>query len=67
MSDYTLNPPILAAILCNAPLSSFSAPPPDNYCTVPKTNLRALNIQNGFHGFSKDVRLAQQKPSIYAR
>ena len=38
MSDFTLSPPpILAAILCNAPPSSFSAPPaPDNYCTVPK-------------------------------
>ena len=35
MSDFTLSPPILAAILCNAPPSSFSAPPPDNYCTVP--------------------------------
>ena len=29
-------PPILAAILCNAPPSGFRAPPPDNYCTVPK-------------------------------
>ena len=29
MSDFTLSPlPILAAILCNAPPSSFSAPPP---------------------------------------
>ena len=36
MTDFTLSPPILAAILCNAPPSSFSAPPPDNYCTVPK-------------------------------
>ena len=36
MSDFTLSPPILAAILCNAPPSRFSAPPPDNYCTVPK-------------------------------
>ena len=27
MSDFTLSPPILAAILCNAPPSSFSAPP----------------------------------------
>ena len=35
MTDFTLSPPILAAILYNAPLSSFSAPPPDNYCTVP--------------------------------
>ena len=36
MSDLTLSPPpILAAILCNAPPSSFSAPPPDNYRTVP--------------------------------
>ena len=26
MSDFTLSPPILAAILCNAPPSSFSAP-----------------------------------------
>ena len=26
MSDFTLKPPILAAILCNAPPSSFSAP-----------------------------------------
>ena len=31
-------PPILAAILCNAPPSGFSVPPPpDNYCTVPYT------------------------------
>ena len=40
MSDFTLTPPILAAILGNAPPSGFSAPPPppppDNYCTVPK-------------------------------
>ena len=40
MSDFTLSPPILAAILCNAPPSSFSAPPlPDNYCTVPNLNI----------------------------
>ena len=38
MSDFTLSPPILAAILCNSPPSSFSAPPPDNYCTVPYIN-----------------------------
>ena len=36
MSDFTLRPPILAAILCNAPPSGFRTPPPDNYCTVPK-------------------------------
>ena len=38
MSDFTLSPPILAAILCNARPSSFSAPSPDNYCTVPNIN-----------------------------
>ena len=61
MSDFTLNPLSWQQFYVMPPS------PPDNYCTVPKTNLRALNIQNGFHGFSKDVRLAQQKPSIYAR
>ena len=36
MSDFALTPPILAGILCDAPPSSFSVPPPDNYCTVPE-------------------------------
>ena len=40
MSDFTMSPPILAAIFCNAPPpSSFSAPPPDNYCTVPNLKI----------------------------
>ena len=42
MSDFTLSPPILAAILCNAPPSSFSVPPPDNSCTVPKCDVSLL-------------------------
>ena len=37
MSDFTLSPSILAAILCNAPPPLvLGRPPPDNYCTVPK-------------------------------
>ena len=48
MSDFTLSPPILAAILCNAPPSSFSAPPPDSYCTVPnlekETSARRIHL-----------------------
>ena len=49
MSDFNLSPPILAAILCNAPPLVFQPPPPpDNYCTVPKavSVLRALLFQN---------------------
>ena len=50
MSDFNLSPPILAAILCNAPPLVFQnpLPPPDNYCTVPKgvSVLRALLFQN---------------------
>ena len=45
MTDFTLSPPTLAAILCNAQPSRFSAPPPDNYCTVPKSPLE--KHQNG--------------------
>ena len=46
MSDFTLSPPILAAILCNAP-PLVLAPPPDNYCTVPKMeNSSSIKLSN---------------------
>ena len=41
ISDFTLSPPILAAILCNAPPPScFSAPPPDNYAQSLSTKVK---------------------------
>ena len=47
MSDFTLSPPILAGILCNAPPpSGFRTPPPDNYCTVPYTRVFTILPSN---------------------
>ena len=51
MSDFTLSPPYLGSGFMYCPPSSFSAPPPDNYCTVPKptVNLKHLDTKYFFY------------------